>query len=313
SGSILGQRQVETKETLDKVTTSNKIIFATGGTGGIYYPLGGAIAKVINDADLGFEIEVKSTGGSVENARLVSSNKATLAIMQNDQAYYAMHGMVAFENRALKNIRAIASLYPETIQIITNKNSGITSVVDLKGKKIAVGAKGSGTVENTKQILEVYGISMNDIKPIYSSFSEATVLLKHNQIDAAFLTAGAPTSAVTELSESIPIKIIPIEIAKANELTARYPYYEQDVIKAGAYSGVLDDVPTVAVMAILVTNKEADNTMIYKITKTIFDNENRIKKLHEKGAYIKKESALSGISIKLHLGAAAYYNKIGIL
>ncbi|MFQ6073411.1 MAG: TAXI family TRAP transporter solute-binding subunit [Methanosarcinales archaeon] len=300
----------------DKKTESpeniTSILLATGGVEGTYYPLGSAIAKVCNDANLGFKIEVKSSGGSIENARLINDNKVTLAIMQNDQAYYAVHGMVAFENHALKNIMAVASLYPETIQIITNKNSGITSVADLKGKKIAIGARRSGTAENARQILEVYNISMQDITPIYSTFSESVDLLKSNQIDAAFLTAGAPTPAVTKLAETTPIKIIPIEIAKAYELTKKYPYYDTEVIKTGTYSGVYEEVPTIAVMATLVTNEEASKDMIYALTKTIFENQDKIKTLHQKGAYLTKESALSGVSIKLHSGAVKYYKEIGI-
>jgi len=153
---------------------------------------------------------------------------------------------------------------------------------------------------------------MQDITPIYSTFSESVDLLKSNQIDATFLTAGAPTPAVTKLAETIPIKIIPIEIAKAYELTKKYPYYDTDVIKIGTYSGVSEEVPTVAVMATLVTNEEASNDMIYALTKTIFENQDKIKTLHPKGAYLTKESALKGISIRLHLGAATYYKEIGI-
>ncbi|RBW67472.1 TAXI family TRAP transporter solute-binding subunit [Bacillus taeanensis] len=293
-----------------EVTEENKdLSLLTGGTGGTYYPLGGEIAKIVsNETDL--NITAQSSGASVENMQTLADGDADLAFTQTDIANYASEGTLMFEGHAINNIQAIGALYPETIQIVTLKDSGINSVEDLKGKTVSVGAPGSGTFANAQQILEIHGISIkDDIKAQHLAFDESTEGIQDGNIDAAFITAGAPTGAVESLSALKEVKIIPITADKADELAEKYPYYAKNVIPQGTYQ--LDkEVETVAVLAMLVARQDLSEDMVYNITKALFDNIASIQ--HAKGEQISAEKALDGVGIDLHPGAKRYFDEKGI-
>ncbi|MDF5581007.1 TAXI family TRAP transporter solute-binding subunit, partial [Vibrio parahaemolyticus] len=213
------------------------ISIATGGTGGTYYPPGGAMAKIFNENIEGVTANAQSTGASVENINLVSQGEAEVGFVQNDVAYYAWTGTETFQDKEkVTNIRGMAMLYPEVIQIIATKDSGIQSVEDLRGKKVAVGAPGSGTEVNARQILAEYGITYNDLaKADYLSFNEAADQLKNKQIDAAFVTAAVPTSAVTEVTQTADIVVVSLDSGKIASLQSKYPFYTEVVIPKDSY------------------------------------------------------------------------------
>ena len=178
------------------------VTIATGGTAGAYYPLGGALSNIYNTID-GVTANSQATGASVENIGLIAHGEAEVGFVQNDVTYYAWEGVESFEGKeAVKNIRGLSVLYPEVIQIIATEESGIKTVEDLRGKKVAVGGPGSGTEVNARQIMEVHGLSYDDINADFLSFSEAADQLKNKQVDAAFVTAALPTSAVTEIGRA---------------------------------------------------------------------------------------------------------------
>ena len=209
----------------------------------------------------------------------------------------------------IENIKAIGTLYPETIQIVTTAKSGIKSVEDLKGKKVSNGAPGSGTAANAEQILEVYGLSLDDIEKQDLSFDESVNGIKDGNIDAAFVTAGTPTAAVEELSATEDVVIVPVEADKAEELIEKYPYYAKEVVPSGTYK--LDsEVPTVAVLAMLVVKADLSEDLVYDITKSIFENLDQV--THAKAKQIKPENALNGVGIEVHAGAQKYYDEKGI-
>ncbi|RLQ97153.1 TAXI family TRAP transporter solute-binding subunit [Falsibacillus albus] len=283
------------------------ISLATGGTGGTYYPLGGTFAKLIQD-ETGIDANAITSGASAENMASLKKKKVEVAFTQSDIASYATKGELMFKDNKVDNVQAIGTLYPETIQIVTSKKSGIKSVEDLKGKVVSVGEAGSGTLANAEQILEVYGLKTDDLKARNLSFDDSAQGIQDGTIDAAFITSGAPTGAVEGLSATTPVNIIALDDDKMDDLIKKYPYYAKDVVKSGTY-GLEEDVPTVAVRAMLVVRSDLSKDMVYKMTKAIFDHTDKITNKKE---YIKAENALQGLGIELHPGAKKYFDEKGI-
>lgn len=281
----------------------------TGGTSGTYYPLGGAIAKIITD-ETGIQTDAISSNASADNIIALRDGEAEIAFTQTDVAAYAVEGSNVFEDEgAVDNVLAIGSLYPETVQIVTTEKSGIKTVGDLKDKKVSVGAPGSGTYVNAEQILEVYGLSMDDINEQHLDFGESVGGLKDGNIDAAFITAGTPTGAVEELQASTDVFVIPVDGSEAEDLIEKYPFYANDTIEDGTY-GLEGETETVAVLAMLVATDDVSEDAVYEITKAIYENTDSI--AHAKAEEIKKESALDGIGFDLHPGAKKYFEEEGM-
>ncbi len=287
----------------------SELSLLTGGTGGTYFPLGGELANIIQDETDIESANAQSSGASVENMQILQDGDADIAFTQTDIANYATKGELMFEDGKVDNIQAIGTLYPETIQVVTLQESGITSIEDLKGKKVSVGAPGSGTYANAEQVLEVHGITMDDIDAQHLAFDESTEGIQDGTIDAAFITSGTPTGAVEGLSAVKPVTILPIEQDKIDQLIEEHPYYAEDTVKSGTY-GMESDVKTVAVLAMLVARSDLDEDYVYQITKAIFDNSDKI--THAKGEFITADSALEGVGIDLHPGAKKYFDEKGI-
>lgn len=284
------------------------ISILTGGTGGTYYPLGGAFANIISE-ETGIESNAETSGASAENLATLKDGNAEVAFTQTDIASYAKEGKQMFEGGKVDNIQAIGTLYPETIQIVTTKKSGIKKIEDLKGKRVSVGAPGSGVVPNAEQILEVHGMTFDDIERKDLSFDESTAGIQDGAIDAAFVTAGTPTGAVEGLSATEEIVILPIEQDKIDALIEKYPYYIQDQVPKGTYK-LKENVPTVAVQAMLVVRDDLSEELVYEITKAIFENLDQV--THAKAKMIKAENALNGTGIDIHPGALKYFKEKGI-
>ncbi len=293
----------------DSASEKKFLNIATGGTAGTYYPIGGAMAEILNNNIEGMNASAQSTGATVANINMLQEGSVDLAIVQNDIAYYAANGIEMFKDKKIDNLRGIASLYPETCQVITLDATGIKSIADLKGKRVAVGAMGSGAEANARQILEAYGITYDDIDEQFLSFSEAASALKDGNVDAAFLTAGYPTAAVQDIASQNPIRVLPVEDDKADALIAKYPFYTKVVIPAGTYAGFDEDVPAMSVMAMLICTDKIDEQMGYDITKALFSNLDRIKAAHAVGKFITKESVMEGMPITMNAGAEKYFKE----
>ncbi|MEH7492457.1 TAXI family TRAP transporter solute-binding subunit [Neobacillus niacini] len=284
------------------------ISILTGGTGGTYYPLGGSFAEIIKD-ETGIDTNAETSGASAENMTTLKNGDAEIAFSQTDIASYAAEGKLMFATNKVDNVKAIATLYPETIQIVTTKESGITSVEDLKGKKVSVGAPGSGTVANAEQILEVHGMTFDDINKQDLSFDESTQGIQDGTIDAAFVTAGTPTGAVESLGATEDVVIVPIEQDKIDAIIEKYPFYVKEEVPSGTY-GLESAVTTVAVQAMLVASSDLADDVVYNITKAIFENLDKV--THAKGKLIKVENALNGVGIDVHPGAQKYFDEKGV-
>ncbi|WP_042470427.1 TAXI family TRAP transporter solute-binding subunit [Bacillus ndiopicus] len=278
----------------------------TGGTQGTYYPLGGTFADLIStNTDVKATAEVSQA--SAANMTALQNGEGDIAFVQTDIAYYATEGMLMFEDQKIDSVSALGALYPETVQLVTLADSGIKSYADLKGKKVSVGAPGSGTYANAEQLLEIHGLTMDDIKPQNLDFGESTDGIQSGQIDAAFITAGYPTGAVEALNATKGVYIIPVEADKADALIEKYPYYAKDAVPAGTY-GLKEEIPAVSVGAMLAVKKDLPEDLVYEITKAIYDNTDKIG--HAKGAFIKAESGLDGIGIEVHPGAQKYFDEV---
>ncbi|MEG0473364.1 MAG: TAXI family TRAP transporter solute-binding subunit [Solibacillus sp.] len=278
----------------------------TGGTQGTYYPLGGTFADLIT-SDTGVKTTAEVSQASAANMTALQNGEGDVAFVQTDIAFYGTNGTLMFEGQTIDSVSALGALYPETVQLVTLADSGIKTFADLKGKKVSVGAPGSGTYANAEQLLEIHGLSMDDIKAQNLDFGESTDGIQSGQIDAAFITAGYPTGAVEALNATKGVHIVPVEADKAAELIAKYPYYAVDAIPSGTY-GLEAEVPAVSVGAMLAVKKDLPEDLVYAMTKAIYDNTGKIG--HAKGEFIKAETGLDGIGIEVHPGAQKYFDEV---
>lgn len=279
---------------------------ATGGTAGTYYPLGGALAELLNANIKGMNASAQSTGASVANVNMLKDGSVDIAFIQNDIAYYATTGTEMFKDNKVANLRGIAALYPETVQFVTTSDKGIKSIADLKGKKVAVGAAGSGAEANARQILAMHGITYDDIDEQFLSFGEAADALKDGNVDVGVVVAGFPTAAIQDLAANKSAKIIPLTGDKADALIQKYPYYTKVVIPAGTYPGQEEDVNSVAVKCIIVATDKMSDDLGEQIAKAVYGHLDRMKAAHAVGKYITKDTALDGMSISMNPGAEKY-------
>lgn len=286
---------------------------ATGGNTGTYYSYGTAVGQIVGEkADVSFNIQ--STGASKANIQLIDAGEVDMAIVQNDVMDYAYNGSDLFiDDGAVTGFSAMAAVYAEVVQIVANPSSGIKTIADLKGKNVSVGDAGSGVEFNAKQILEAYGITFDDINKQNLSFSASADAYKDSKIDAFFATAGAPTTAIMDLVTSKDILILSIEDDIADKLIESYPFYTVYDIPGGTYTGVDEDIKTLAVKATFIVSNDLDETTVYNMTKALFENKDEITSAHAKGNELSEEYAVSGISIPFHKGAEKYFREIGAL
>ncbi|MEO9273379.1 TAXI family TRAP transporter solute-binding subunit [Marinomonas sp. 5E14-1] len=299
------------------VIAQDRVFFgiATGGTGGTYYPLGGMLAQVIsNNSDLGdkkISATAETGNASVANASLLGRGAIESAFVAADVLDAAYNGKNQFDGKAIKNLRALGALYPETVQLVSQPD--ITSFADLKGKSVSSGSPGSGQWQLLGDLLAAYGMERSDVKEDYSSFSQSAEKLKDGNLNASLITAGSPTSSIVELSNSHKVNIIPLTGAPIEELRKTQPYYAKAILPAGTYKGIDKDVETIAVRAIWATHAELSDDVAYAVTKALYENTDTLAKVHVKGKEITIQSALESVSIPLHPGAERYYREKGII
>ena len=278
----------------------------TGGTAGTYYGYGGILGNQIKTS-AGITVNVVSTDGSKANILGIDAGNYQLATVQSDVMAYAYAGTRSFEAEgALDSFRVIGGLYAEAVQLVT-MDPAIKSVADLRGKKVSIGAAGSGVYFNAMDILGAAGLTEEDIVPQYQSFGDSADALKDGKIDAAFIVAGAPTPAIQELCTTTQAYLVPIDGDVAATLMNDSPYYTTYNIPAGTYDGQTEDVTTVTVKATLIVSTSASEEDVYKLTAAIFDNIDAITAAHAKGAELSLENATTGMTAPFHKGAARYF------
>jgi len=288
-----------------------KMTMGTGGTSGTYYGYGGVLGQYITN-NAGVNVTVVSTDGSKANIQGIQAGNYQLGTVQSDVMAYAWEGTRSFEAEGkIDSFRTVAGLYAEAVQLVT-MDSAIKTVADLKGKAVSIGAPGSGVYFNAIDVLTAAGLTENDIKAQYQSFADSADALKDGKIDAAFIVAGAPTPAITELCTTNQAYLVPIDGAVAETLMASCPFYTIHTIPAGTYAGQTEDVNTVTVKATLIVNAAASEDDVYKLTAAIFDNAEAITAENAKGAELSIENATSGMIVPFHAGAAKYFAEKGV-
>lgn len=285
------------------------VTIATGGTAGTYFPLGGALAEIYNKNIPKMNANATVTGASIANVTMLGKGEVDIIFVQNDGAFYAINGVELFKDKGVKEIRGMAALYNETVQLVALADSGIKTLADLKGKRVSVGAAGSGVEINARQVLEAAGLTYADIKVQYLSFAESASNLKDGNIDAAFNTAGAPTAAIQDLSASKKIVLVPVDGAVAARLMKKWAFYTPEKIPANTYMNVTSDVMTVSVKSMLACSSKLDADLVYNLLKVMYANGERMAASHKKGADIKIATALQGMSIPLHPGAEKFFKE----
>lgn len=284
------------------------VTLLTGGEAGVYFPLGVAMADIIDSSIESVSATGVSSGASVSNAEQLNNGEAQLALVQNDIAFYGAEGSNMF-SEVLDNYSGVFTIYPETIQLVTLADSGIESVADLAGKRVAIGDLGSGTEANATQIIEAHGLAIDDVDAQYLDFGDASTNLQDGNVDAAFVTAGTPTGAIQELSASADVKIISFDEDAMDALIEEYSYYTREDIPADAYDNFDSTASTVAVQAMLIASNDIPEDQMYEITKSIFENLDSLANAHVRGEELSLETAEEGMSIDLHPGVQRYYDE----
>lgn len=282
--------------------------FVTGGESGTYYAFGSVIAQhATNNA--GIKVTGLVGNGSQSNINELKDGTAELAFCQSDVMAYAYNGTNLFDE-PIKCFSTVAALYTEQVQIVT-LDANIKTVADLAGKKVSIGAAGSGVYFNAIDILGAYGLGENDIIPTYQSFGDSADALKDGQIDAAFIVAGAPTTAVTDLSTTKQVYLVALDAAHVETLLASSPYYAECTIKAETYN-MPSDVTTVGVGAVVLVRNDVSEDAVYAFVKDIFDNASSLVSTHAKYGELSLEYGSSITSVPYHAGAAKYFKEKGI-
>ena len=292
------------------------INIATATTGGVYYPLGNAMAVMFNQKIPNVKVSAQATAGTPQNILLMQKKEAEVAFAQNGVAYYAFNGKEMFKDKPTKFLRGITSLYPNVMHIVVNANSPIKSIKQFEGKKFVPGAIGSATEINSKEILGLYGLDYKDKKNVrgeYLGYSEAAEALKDGRVDGILIAGGLPTSAVMDAASSVKIRILSLEPDMIKKLTTEMPWYYEITIPKGTYMGQTEDVRTVAVANILICREDISNDLIYSMTKTLHENQKDLVAAHNAAKAMKLESALKGMTVPMHPGAEKYYKEKGIM
>ena len=284
--------------------------FVTGGESGTYYALGTIMAQNAKEK-AGLDITAVASGGSQANVNELEDRTAQLAFCQSDVEAYAFTGTNLFDGMPVEIFSTVANLYEEQVQIVTC-DENIKSVADLKGKNVSIGDAGSGVYFNAIDVLGAYGITENDIKPTYQKFADSAESLKDGKIDAAFIVAGAPTTAITDLSTSKQAYLVEIDSEHAAELIKAAPYYNEATIKAGTYAGIDNDVQTLSVGAVVLAADSCSEDDIDAFVGSIFDNLDELKAANAKFGEFDLKKAASVTAVPYHPGAAKYFKEKGL-
>lgn len=286
----------------------------TGGTAGTYYPIGGIIANAVSQPGKLVATAVASNG-SVANINGIMGGSFEAGFTQSDVAFWAYSGTGTFEGKPkAQDLRLIATLYPESIHLVTRKGAGIKSVADLKGKRVSMDEPGSGTLVDVRLILGAYDMTDKDVKAEYLKPNQAGDKLKDGGLDAFFFVGGAPAGAIAELASSGNIELVSLVGPEIDALRAKQEFFTPDTIAANTYQN-LPEVKTISVNAQMVTSAKLSEQVVYDVTKALYSDATRktLDNGHAKGKLITRDNAVKGAGIPFHPGAEKFYKEIGLL
>lgn len=294
------------------------VTIGTGGVTGVYYPTGGAIAKLVNRKrdQYGVRMSVESTGGSVFNINAVLSGDMEFGIAQSDRQYQAVHGLAEWKDRGpQKKLRAICSLHPELVTLVAAEDAGIKVLADLKGKRVSIGNAGSGQRGNALDILRTAGLDWrNDIHAEGLKAAEQAGMLQDGRIDAFFYTVGHPNGSIKEATAGQRRKVRFVPITGMDKLIEQFSHYAEGVIPIKLYPSAAntEDVPTIGVVTTLVTSAAVPDEVVYAVTRELFDNLDEVKKIHPAFEPLTREGMLTRLSAPIHPGAERYFRETGL-
>ncbi|MFW5730753.1 MAG: TAXI family TRAP transporter solute-binding subunit [Desulfonatronovibrionaceae bacterium] len=291
------------------------ILFGGASITGVYYQVALQISN-INNKHRGDEYNYigRPTGGSVFNINALERGAFDFGVAQSDKNWQAYNGAADWEGKPVKSLRSLFSMHPETVLLVTRKDTGIEKVDDIKGKRINIGNPGSGQRGNAMDVLEIYGIDPDkDITAEGLQQHEASRALVDKKIDAFFFTVGNPSAAIEEPAQSVDIKLIPINSPDIKKMVEEKPYYVMTTIPAGIYPGVDEDVETYAVTATVITNENVDDQVVHDMVSTVFNNLDELKKSHAAFKNLKAEEMMNGLSAPFHPAAEKFYKEQGWL
>jgi TRAP transporter TAXI family solute receptor len=289
---------------------------ASGAVGGVYQPLAETIARIAKESPgLNLPLTVESTGASVANLQLLSEGRVHLALAQNDMAYYAAEGstLPAFRGRAATNLRAIMSIYAEYVHVVASQASGVSSVAEFRGKRVALGPAGSGTEQNALQVLEAHGVRVTDLAQAARIDTAAAVTrMRAGQLDGAFFTVGGGSGLVRELLADGRAQLVPVPRTQIARMRVKQPFYWPDDIPAGTYPGQTAAVPTPSLRVLLVTTANAETDAIYGLTRALADNLPALQAAHPAARGLSTDTMLRVVTVPLHPGALRLYRERNI-
>lgn len=294
------------------VQAQQNLSVATGGTGGVYYPIGGGLAEMIGRHIDGYAAVAEVTGASVENMGLIHREDSDLAIALADTVYQAYTGTGAFEGRQVADVRAIASLYPNAVQLVVLQDSGIESIQDLAGKRVSVGAPGSGTELNAQALLESNGMDYSDFTVQRLNFNETADALRDNDIDAGFWSVGPPTSSILSLATTRDIELISFTEEEIQNAINTQPVFAPYQLPANTYEGVTDVTQTIGIPNVLTVNAAMPEELAYQITKVLFEQVDELREIHPAANDTTVEFTMTSTPIPLHPGALRYFEEINV-
>lgn len=287
------------------------ISIGTGGTGGVYYPYGGGLAEIWSKHVPGVRAVAEVTGASVENVRLAHKGETVIGEVMGDVAYHAYRGEGLFLGRPLR-ILALAVMYPNTLQVVTRRDSGIASLAHLRGKTVSIGSPGSGTAYMTELVLESLGIARGDLSERRLSFVENANALRDGSIDVGVWCVAHPTSTLMDLATTHDIALVPFTQQEQGKVTAKYPFYWAYEIPAGVYRGVASAVPTLNVWNVVICTASLDEDLVYDLTRTLFENNEYLRKIHPVARFTTAENTVQHCPIPLHPGALRLLREKGL-
>ncbi len=286
---------------------------ATCGSSGVWYPIGGGIANLINQNVPGVIASAEATGCSLENARLLKSGEAESCLMMKGPLINAFKGINEFEKDGAIPLYGITNIYASQLAIVTRGDTGINSVSDLRGKKVSVGPPGSGTEVDAKMVLEAAGITYNDLTAQFLGWADSADALADKNIDAFFLVGAHPLGAIVDVSSRTNIKMVPLSRQLLSQILEKRPDFGEGYIPAGSYKGVDAPVLTVETVNSLVVRKDLSDDLVYQITKVLREKRDALVQIHGYMKYVTDETMIKGIPVPLHPGAEKYYREIGAI
>jgi len=290
-----------------------RLAIGTASTGGTWYPLGGGVAAMINKYVKGYQAMAHPSGASIENIRAILKKQDALSLSMPDTAFQAYKGLEAFAGKPVTELRGLMSTYPIDIQFFSLAGGPIKTIKDLKGKKVAVGAPGSGTEAMARYVLKVYGLTYDDIDEQFLSATESAEAIKDGNIDAVITTLGTPAPALMDLATQREIRFLDIESDVAQKINKEFPAYFPTTIPAGTYKNQNNPHHTLAWMGLFVVHKDMQEQLAYDILKAVFEHKDELDKIHAQFKGITLENAVKGMPIPWHAGSQKYFKEKGVM